>query len=556
MLPLADSSMRLPANAVDYLFLGIYFVFVLGVGLISKRSISSSLDFFLSGRSLPAWVTGLAFISANMGALEILGMAANGAQYGMPTTHYYWIGAIPALIFLGLFMMPFYYGSKVRSVPEFLRRRFNKQTQLFQAVMFSIATVLIAGVNLYALAVLVQALLGWPLWISIVFSGLVVLAYTTLGGLNAAIYNEVLQFFVIIAALVPLTVIGLTKIGGWDGFVSNVENSRLGEQAMHAWQGTGLENTTNALGNWIAIVFGLGFMASFGYFTTNFAEVQRSLSANSMSAAKRTPIIAGFVKMCLPVIVVVPGMIAAVTIPQVGTPGEMTYNDALPALIGQLMPNGLLGVAMAALLASFMAGMAANISSFNTVFINDLWQPYIRKGRSDHYYLQAGRVVTIIGVLIAILTAFIAAGYTNLFDYWLALNSVFNGPLFVTFLIGLLWKRMTPWAGFFSLVLGTITAVTVVILHKTELVHFQGDQAAALWGGTCTLIVGTVVAVAVTLVTKPKPDSELRGLVWKLTPKKDRAHETSGSDRGWYRSPALLAGVCASITVALTVFIG
>ena len=308
---IAADGLRLDMDMGDYFVLAVYFIVVLGIGFAARRGVASSLDFFLSGRSLPAWVTGLAFVSANLGAIELLGMAANGAQYGLPTLHYYWIGAIPAMVFLGLVMMPFYYGSKVRSVPEYLRLRFNKPTHLFNALTFAFASVLIAGVNLFALALIMQALLGWSLALSIVVAAFIVLAYTTLGGLTAAVYNEVLQFFVIVLFLVPLTVVALVKIGGWDDLTAQVRDSELGDQALNAWQGTSVGSSTGAFGNWIAIVFGLGFVLSFGYWTTNFAEVQRALSAKNMNAARLTPIIGAWPKLLIPFVIIIPGLIAS-----------------------------------------------------------------------------------------------------------------------------------------------------------------------------------------------------------------------------------------------------
>ena len=313
--------MRLDLNWLDYVILGCYFLTVLGIGFLARRSISSSLDFLLSGRALPAWVTGLAFVAANLGALEILGMAANGAQYGIATAHYYWVGAVPAMVFLGIVMMPFYYGSKVRSVPEFLRARFNKQTHLLQSVFFAVSAVLIAGVNLYALAIVLEALLGWPLVVAILVSAALVLAYITLGGLSSAIYNEVLQFFVILAGLIPLVVVGLHDMGGWGGLTDKVTaNKNGGDGFLHTWQGTGVGDVTNPLGSsWIGIVFGLGFLLSFGYWTTNFAEVQRAMSARNMSAARRTPLIGAFPKLFIPLLVVIPGLVALVTVKGFGT---------------------------------------------------------------------------------------------------------------------------------------------------------------------------------------------------------------------------------------------
>ena len=431
------------------MILAIYFVAVLGIGFAAKRYIKTSLDYFLSGRSLPAWITGLAFISANLGALEVLGMAANGAQYGVYTVHYYWIGAVPAMVFLGIVMMPFYYGSKVRSVPEYLRLRFNKPTHLFNALTFAFATVLIAGVNLYALALVLKLMLGWPILLGIVVAAAVVLAYITLGGLSSAIYNEVLQFFVILAALIPLTIVGLHKVGGWDGLKEATHKVNSKDELFHSWVGTGIGHVDNPLGaSWVPIVFGLGFVLSFGYWTTNFAEVQRALSAKSLSAAQRTPLIGAYPKALIPAITIIPGLVALATIPGLGGDDpNLQYNNAIPLLMNEFLPNGMLGIALAGLLAAFMAGVAANVSAFNTVVTYDLWEPYVRPGESDAYYLRFGRIATVTGIVIGIGTALIASGYNNIMDYIQLLFSFFNAPLFATFIIGMYWKRMTPWAG-------------------------------------------------------------------------------------------------------------
>src|SRR4051794_36973623 len=526
------AGLRLDMDAGDYTILAIYFLVVLGIGFAARRSVSSSLDFFLSGRSLPAWVTGLAFVSANLGAIELLGMAANGAQYGLPTLHYYWVGAIPAMVFLGLVMMPFYYGTKVRSVPEYLRLRFNKPTHLFNALTFAFASVLIAGVNLFALALIMQTLLGWSLAVSIVVAAFIVLAYTTLGGLTAAVYNEVLQFFVIVAFLVPLTVVALVKVGGWNGLTDKIEASKLGDQALNAWQGTAVGHSTGAFGNWIAIVFGLGFVLSFGYWTTNFAEVQRALSAKSMNAARLTPIIGAWPKLLIPFVIIIPGMIASLLVHGIGGTGDLQYNNAIPQLMDQLLPNGVLGIAMTGLLAAFMAGMAANVSSFNTVVTYDIIEPYIARGRPDEFYLRMGRIVTCAGVLVAIGTAFIASGYQDIMDYIQLLFSFFNAPLFATFIIALFWKRATPWAGFAGLAAGTIGAATAHYLHQWGVINLGTDQAAAFWGAGVAFVADAVVTVGVSLVTQPKPVEQLRGLVWSETPEELRRPKRDAADHG------------------------
>ncbi|MFI6763642.1 sodium:solute symporter family protein [Micromonospora sp. NPDC050417] len=534
-------------NALDYAILALYFVTVLGVGLMARRAIRTSTDFFLSGRSLPAWVTGLAFVAANLGALEIIGMAANGAQYGMMTLHYYWIGAVPAMVFLGIVMMPFYYGSKVRSVPEYLRLRFNRPTHLFNALSFALAQVLIAGVNLYALALVMQALLGWPLWLSIVVGAAIVLAYITVGGLTSAIYNEVLQFFVILAGLIPITVIGLVKVGGVDGLFDAVRSSDLGEAGLHTWADTG--SSANPLGaNWVGLVFGLGFVLSFGYWTTNFAEVQRALSARNMSAARRTPIIAAYPKLLIPVVTVIPGLIALVTVQGLGaSSGALQYNNAIPLLMRDLLPNGVLGVAVTGLLASFMAGMAANVSGFNTVFTYDIWQSYVRRDRPDDYYLKVGRIATVAGVIVGIGTAFIAAGFSNIMNYIQTLFSLFNAPLFATFIFGMFWKRMTAWAGFWSLLAGTAGSLATYLLYLGGVLDFGSDLEESFWGAGVAFVMVAIVAVLLTPLGRAKTDDDLRGLVYGLGGV-DLKGDVLAGDAAWYRSPLLLGGVALALS--------
>ncbi|WP_280221240.1 sodium:solute symporter family protein [Nocardia neocaledoniensis] len=561
----ASSTLRLDAEPVDYALVALYFVFVLGIGLIARRRVSTSVDFFLSGRSLPAWVTGLAFISANLGAVEIMGMSANGAQYGFPTFNYFWIGAVPAMLFLGVVMMPFYYGSKVRSVPEFMRRRFGTGAHLVNALSFALAQVLIAGVNLYLLGTILNVLLGWPLWISVIVAAVIVLSYVTLGGLSAAIYNEVLQFFVIVAALLPLTLVGLHRVGGWDGLKDKVTASPGGADQLQTWPGNAMSGFTDNFASVMGIVFGLGFVLSFGYWTTNFVEVQRALATHSISAAQRTPIIGAYPKMFIPLIVVIPGMISAVLVPQMieykqqvtANPdytGDVTYNQSLLFLMKEVLPNGLLGVGLAGLLAAFMAGMAANVSAFNTVFSYDLWQQYVRKGRPDGYYLKVGRLATIGATVAAIFTAFIAGGFSNMMDYLQTLFSFFNAPLFATFILGMLWKRMTPTAGWVGLVSGTLAAVFVFVLNETGVTSLSGQGASFVAAGVA-FVVDITVSVAVTMVTTPKPAAELVGLVYSETPKALRT-DPDADTLPWYQRPVLLAGIALVLVIALNIVIG
>ncbi|WP_328392580.1 sodium:solute symporter family protein [Nocardia sp. NBC_00416] len=557
--------LRLDALPVDYAIVALYFVFVLGIGLMARQRVSSSMDFFLSGRSLPAWVTGLAFISANLGAVEIMGMSANGAEYGFPAFHYFWIGAVPAMLFLGVVMMPFYYGSKVRSVPEFMRRRFGTGAHLVNALSFAVAQVLIAGVNLYLLGTIVNVLLGWPLWVSVIVAAVIVLSYITLGGLSAAIYNEVLQFFVIVAALLPLTLIGLHRVGGWSGFQDRVAASPGGAEQLDSWPGNALSGFANDFLSILGIVFGLGFVLSFGYWTTNFVEVQRALATHSIAAARRTPIIGAYPKIFIPLIVIIPGMISAVLVPQMAeykqavtanpdVDSDVTYNQALLYLMKEVLPNGLLGVGLAGLLAAFMAGMAANVSAFNTVFSIDLWQQYVVKDKSDGYYLRVGRLATVGATIAAIFTAFIAGGFSNIMDYLQTLFSFFNAPLFATFILGMFWKRMTPTAGWTGLVSGTAVAVTIFILNETEVISLSGQGASFVAAGAA-FVVDILVSVIVTLVTVPRPAAELVGLVYSETPRALRT-DPEAATLPWYQRPVLLAGIALVIVIVLNIVTG
>ncbi|WP_066521498.1 sodium:solute symporter family protein [Curtobacterium ammoniigenes] len=548
----AANPIQLSLSWVDYLMIIVYFAVVIGIGFTARRQVRTSMDFFLSGRSMPAWITGLAFVSANLGATEILGMAANGAQIGMATLHYYLIGAVPAMVFLGLVMMPFYYGSKVRSVPEFMLRRFGKAPHLVNAIAFAVSNVLIAGINLYAMAIVIEAMLGWPEWLAIIVSAGFVLVYITLGGLSSAIYNEVMQFFVIIAGLIPLTIVGLHRVGGWNGLSSAIAHTQ-GVEHLSTWAGTAIGHTTNPIGaNWLAIVLGLGFVLSFGYWTTNFTEVQRAFSAKNMSAARRTPLIAAIPKLFIPFIVVIPGLIAAAVIGnQFADPHSgLTYNDAIPKLIQMYLPTGVLGVAVTGLLASFMAGMAANVSSFNTVFTYDIWQRYIKPNMPDVHYLRTGRWVTIAGVLIGIATAFIAAQAQNIMTYMQTLFSFFNAPLFAVFILGLLWKRMTTSAALWSYILGIVTPTITWIAYLVNPKLFATATAETLYGAIISFVTVLVVGVVISLFTKPKAERELSGLVYGIG-KIDLHGDAVATDTAWYRSPALLGTVALVLCVVL-----
>lgn len=562
------------ASPVDYLILAIYFGFVLGIGFMARRQVSDSIDFFLSGRSLPAWVTGLAFISANLGAVEIMGMSATGAQIGLPTVHYFWVGAIPAMLFLGVVMMPFYYGSKVRSVPEFMLRRFGKEAHLVNAISFAVAQLLIAGVNLFLLGSIVHALLGWDLWVTRIVAAAIVLSYITLGGLSAAIYNEVLQFFVIVASLLPLVLIGLHRVGGWSGMEEQITAAAgrapasagvpAAADQLNSWPGQALSGFDSPLLSVIGIVFGLGFVLSFGYWTTNFVEVQRAMASDSISSARKTPIIGAFPKMFVPFITIVPGMLAAVLVSEIGrikngesvpggSSGEgVAYNDSLLLLMRDVLPNGLLGLAITGLLAAFMAGMAANISAFNTVFSYDLYADYMAKGKSDQHYLTVGRWATVAATLIAIFTALLASKFSNVMDYLQTLFGFFNAPLFATFILGMFWRRMTPAAGWIGLVSGTVAAIALWSSSTFGGAFELPGQGLAFLAASTAFVVDVVVSVAVTMVTTPKPASELVGLVYSETPREQRTDPLEHT-YPWYRRTVPLAVLAGVIVVALNV---
>ena len=526
-------------------------------------------------------MTGLAFISANLGAVEIMGMSANGAEIGIATVHYFWIGAIPAMLFLGVVMMPFYYGSKVRSVPEFMFRRFGTKAHLVNAISFAVAQLLIAGVNLYLLGSIVHALLGWPLWVALIVAAVIVLSYITLGGLSAAIYNEVLQFFVIVASLLPLVIIGLNRVGGWGGLEEKITDARRTRRRrrprcprpsdqLNSWPGQALTGFESPVWSVVGIVFGLGFVLSFGYWTTNFVEVQRAMASDSIASARKTPIIGSFPKMFVPFLTIIPGMIAAVLVPEIiklkngeavpgGASGEgVAYNDSLLYLMRDLLPNGLLGLAITGLLAAFMAGMAANISAFNTVFSYDLWERYIRKDRTDDYYLRIGRVATVGATFIAIFTAILASSFSNIMDYLQTLFGFFNAPLFATFILGMFWKRMTGTAAWIGLVAGTLAAVLVAFLTEDAFGSLSlgviplSGQGAAFVAASAAFIVDLVLSIGISLFTKPTPQEDLVGLVYSETPKETRQDPLEHT-YPWYRRTLPLAGLSLAMVTVLNI---
>jgi SSS family solute:Na+ symporter len=601
-------------TSVDWLIMLLYFVFVLGIGFALKRYMKTSKDFFQAGRALPAWICGLAFISANLGAQEVIGMGASGAKYGLETAHFYGIGAIPAMLFVGIFMMPFYYGSKARSVPEFLRMRFDEKTRALNACSFAVMTVFSSGISMYAMARLIQALhvfdglfhaLGWApegiFTFSIVLSAVIVLLYIFLGGLTSAIYNEVLQFFLIIAGFLPLVLLGLKNIGGWGGL-----KAALPVAYMHEWRGV-MHSNTNPMGiEIIGIGMGLGFVLGSGYWCTDFLVIQTAMASKDIESARRVPLIAAIPKMFFPFLVILPGLLAiglptphttttvrtengviyhdttvvskqveegrglvpAKINPVTGKPmltasGEplLDYDMATPNMLLHFFPTGILGLGLTALLASFMSGMAGNVTAFNTVFTYDLYQSYIHKGGSDRHYMAVGRWATVGGILLSIATAYAAINFNNIMDTLQLVFSFVNAPLFATFLLGMFWKRATGHGAFAGLITGTAAAMlhhglslpieAHVGVHGgwiTVLHHYPSDMAQNFWGAIFAFSTNLIVTVVVSLCTKPRPESELVGLVHSLTPKPPHVHAE------WWKRPEALAIAILLVAVGLNIF--
>jgi len=604
---------------IDYLIMLIYLGFVLGIGFALKKFMKTSEDFFLSGRSIPAWVAGLAFISANLGAQEVIGMAASGAKYGIATSHFYWLGAIPAMVFVGIFMMPFYYGSRAHSVPEYLRLRFDEKTRGLNAITFAAMTVLSSGISMLAMAKLIVVLhifdapfasLGlsseWIFHASIVLSAVIVLGYVYLGGLTSAIYNEVLQFFLIVAGFLPLVLLGLKNVGGWDGLKHSLPTG-----FTHTWVGMS-KASTNPLGVEVfGLAMGLGFVLSFGYWCTDFLVVQRAMAADSMTSARRTPLIAAIPKMFFPFLVIMPGLIA-IALPAVqeaaAQPGKAAsatswpskglipaeaekdpktgamvpkylrqagsdeplldangqkqyaydYNLAIPNMLLHYFPTGMLGLGLTALLASFMSGMAGNITAFNTVWTYDIYKAYLNPNGTDRHYLWIGRLATLFGTIVSIAAAYAAAQFNNIMD---ALQLVFgfvNAPLFATFLLGMFWKRTTGHGAFFGLLSGTAAAAIFQGLTLpagagpgikggwlANLHTFPSEMAQNFWLAIFAWTTCFLVTIAVSLFTKPREDKDLVGLVYSLTERPREDHLP------WYKRPLALGIVVLVMTAAL-----
>ena len=559
-------------HGLDYAILIIYFAFVISIGWVLKRYMKGSSDFFMSGRSIPAWVTGLAFLSANLGAQEVIGMAASGAKYGIMTSHFYWVGAIPAMVFLAIFMMPFYYGSKARSVPEYLKLRFDEKTRGFNAISFAVMTVFSSGISLHALAKLLELLLGWNYNYSIAISAFIVLVYIFLGGLTSAIYNEVLQFFMIVLGFAPLVFLALKDVGGWSGLkeklipVATSQGFEAGTWTQ-SWAHMGSYNQNPMGADWFTMIAGLGFVLSFGYWCTDFLVVQRAMAANSMSAARRTPLIAAVPKMLFPALVILPGMIAIAlnhaggNVIPLGKDGSPDFNMTIPALLAKYLPTGLLGIGFTALMASFMSGMAGNVTAFNTVWTYDIYQSYIAKNKSDSHYLWMGRWATIFGILVSIGCAYLASQFNNIMDMLQLVFGFVNAPLFATFLLGMFWKRTTGHGAFWGLLGGTGAAAIFHGLAHTkgaevgikgawiaEKFNFNSEMAQNFTMAIVAWSSCFVLTILISLATKrTKTDQELTGLVYSLTPK------PKSEDEPWYQRPSVLGVIILAATLVLNI---
>jgi len=544
----------LTLTIADYVIIALYFAFVIGIGWLLRKRVTTSADFLTSAQSVPLWITSLAFVSTNLGAQELIGMCASGAKYGIMTSHFYWVGAIPAMIFVGVFMMPFYYGSRARSVPEYLKLRFDEKTRGFNAITFALMTLFSSGISMYALGLLFQLLLGWSFTASVLLSAVIVLIYTFLGGLTSAIYNEVLQFFLIVLGFAPLAILAVVKAGGWEGMAA-----RLPEVMTSSWRHMG-NPADNPMGVEVfGMVAGLGFVLSFGYWCTNYLVVQRAMAADSMSSARLTPLVGAFPKMFIPFIVILPGIAAMALakmaigfeIPQKN--GGYNYDMVLTVLMSKFYPSGMLGVGITALMASFMSGMAGNVTAFNTVWTYDIYQGHIRRHAPDSHYLWVGRMSTIFGVALSIGAAYLATLYNNLMDLLQLVFGFVNAPLFATFLLGMFWKRATGHGAFSGLLAGTAAASLTHGLTVAEgkggwlgSVHvFPSTMAQNFWIAIFAWTACFVVTIFISMATRPRPEGELKGLVYGLTelPREESVR--------WYRRPGPLAWVVGVVCVVL-----
>jgi SSS family solute:Na+ symporter len=555
-----DSARLISLAVPDLSIIVLYFAMVLGIGFYLRKFSGTSDDFFMAGRDMSAWVAGLSFLSANLGALELMGWAAAAYQYGILATHFYWIAAFPSMVFLGLVMMPFYYISKTHSVPGYLQLRYGEATRALSGISFAFMTVLMSGINMYAMALVMKVVLGWNIHFSIWVSSLTVAAYVTLGGLYSAIFNEVLQFFLIWLGALAIPILGLIEAGGWTGLVARIHQRVQGDYT-HLWQPLG-RFASNPMGvHWTGVAFGLGGVIAFGYWTTDFLVVQRAMAAQDLRSAKMAPIIASYFKMIVPLIVILPGLLALAVLPfklvpeSAMHPGLHSYNEVLPLMLARYCGPGLLGLGVTALIAGFMSGMAGNVSAFATVWTYDIYRPYINRRGTDRHYVTMGRWCTIVGVIASIGTAYLVTHFKSIMDYMQALVSFFIAPLFGTVILGMLWKRGTAKGGFWGLLAGTLSSIgmyTAVVIHPSWLrfIALSADakpMAENLYRALWSWLICVLVTVVVSLLTTPKSASELHGLV--------RAYTTTPTDADLplYKRPIFWAAGVAGLFAVLQI---
>jgi SSS family solute:Na+ symporter len=562
----------LSLSPVDLAIVALYFLAVIGIGFYLKRFAKTGEDFFLAGREMTAWVAGLSFVAANLGALELMGWAASAYQYGILAAHWYWIGAIPAMIFLAIVMIPFYYISKTHSVPGYLKLRYGEPARALSAICFGCMTVLMSGIDMYAMAIVLKVVLGWDIYFSIWVSSITVALYVGLGGLLSAIFNEVLQFVLIWLGALLVSIIGLIEAGGWSGMVARIHTNFPAQDYTHLWRTLGSYHD-NPMGiTWVGIVFGLGAVLSMGYWTTDFLVVQRVISAKDLRSAKTAPIIGAAFKMCVPFIVILPGLLGLAVLDSPGhhflvgedavaaalQHGQVlhSYNEVLPIMLARYCGPGLLGLGITALIAGFMSGMAGNVSAFATVWTYDIYRAMFRRQATDAHYVKVGRLLTVLGVLVSVGTAYLVMHFHSIMDYVQALFSFFIAPLFGTVLLGMLWKRTTGAGGFWGLLAGTVSSISMwvwvnkidpsalrYIAMSSEAKPMAENMFRALWSG----VICVSVTVIVSLFTRPRPESELAGLVYGCTDVPSEGHLPI------YRRPIFWAGVVAAVLVVLQI---
>jgi solute:Na+ symporter, SSS family len=559
---LTAPSRLLSLGTIDLIIIAVYFAAVLAIGFYLKSRTRTGEDFFMAGREMTAWIAGLSFVAANLGSLELMGWAAAAYQYGILATHWYWIGAIPAMLFLGIVMMPFYYISKTHSVPGYLKLRFGEPSRALSAVSFGLMTVFMSGINMYSMALVMKVVLGWDINFSIWVSSLTVAVYVTLGGLLSAIFNEVLQFVLIWLGALLIPILGLIEAGGWNNLVARIARNVGGQDYTHLWRTLG-SFSDNPMGiHWTGIVLGTGCVISFGYWTTDFLVVQRVLAAKDLRSAKMAPVIGAAFKMMVPFIVILPGLLGLGLLPmklvgesQAIATGAHSYNEVLPLMLARYCGPGLLGLGITALIAGFMSGMAGNVSAFTTVWTYDIYRALMRKDATDEHYVKVGRWCTILGVLASIGTAYAVMAFASIMDYVQALFSFFIAPLFGTVLLGMLWKRATPAGGFWGLLAGTVSSVSMwawVKIDPSALAYIAlspraKDMAENMYRGLWSWLICVVVTVTVSLLTKPKPESELKNLVYGCTALPSEGHLPL------YRRPIFWAAVVCVVFIALNV---